>query len=400
MKLRTKTLLVISAVCSIFFIIMTSLLNIIVMGSYTTLEEKIVNDHVTRVLNQFQQEYETLTQMCYDWSTWDDSYTFVEDKNDEFIQANLQYEIFLDININFMVFYNQSGNLVFSKVFDFYQEKEITLPDSFYSFINEKNEIILQNTNYSHSHNGIILFNETEEPLLISATSIVKSNREGPIHGTLIVGRFLNEERIEYFKNITQLSIVINPLSNNTAILSSNKVIPDLEKRIFIQPINSTYIIGYTTIDDVFGNPVLSLQVGSNRDIYNQGLDVLQNLFIFLFIITFFLVITTIFILDKFVTSRLTVFSKSVGEIQGYQDLSKHIDITGNDEVSTLGKNINIMLTSLQNLWSMKDSAETSLQKKIEELERFKTITIDREIKMIELKKQLNELKEKSGEKM
>jgi methyl-accepting chemotaxis protein len=153
-------------------------------------------------------------------------------------------------------------------------------------------------------------------------------------------------------------------------------------------------------IDDIFGNPILLLQVGSSRDIYNQGLAVLQNLYIFLFITTFFLVITTIFILDKFVTSRLTVFSKSLGEIQDYQDLSKHIDITGDDEVSTLGKNINIMLTSIQKLWSMKDSAETSLQKKIEELERFKTITIDREIKMIELKKQLNELKMKSGEKM
>jgi hypothetical protein len=58
------------------------------------------------------------------------------------------------------------------------------------------------------------------------------------------------------------------------------------------------------------------------------------------------------------------------------------------------------MLNSLQNLWSLKDSAEISLQKKIEELERFKTITIDREIKMIELKKQLNELRLKSGEKM
>jgi hypothetical protein len=47
----------------------------------------------------------------------------------------------------------------------------------------------------------------------------------------------------------------------------------------------------------------------------------------------------------------------------------------------------------------MKDSAGTSLPKKIEEMERFKTITLDREIKMIELKKQLNELKMKSGEK-
>jgi hypothetical protein len=45
----------------------------------------------------------------------------------------------------------------------------------------------------------------------------------------------------------------------------------------------------------------------------------------------------------------------------------------------------------------MKDTAEVSLQKKIDELERFKAVTIDREIKMIELKKQLDELKARSG---
>lgn len=400
MRLRTKTLLVISAVCSIFFIVMTSLLHIIVMGSYSTLEENMVSDHITRVLNQFQQELYTITQMSYDWSTWDDTYTFVEDKNDEYIQANLQYESFKDININFMFFYNQSNGLVFSKVFDFSQEKEIYFPDSLYSFINEKNEIFLHQTNYSNNYQGVLFYNETEEPLLISITPIVHSNKEGPIHGKLITGRFLNQERIDYLKEITQLSININPLSNDTSLLSPSQITSLLENRFFIQPINTTYIVGYTVIDDIFGNPILLLQVGSARDIYNQGLAVLQNLFIFLFITTFFLVITTIFILDKFVTSRLTVFSKSLGEIQDYQDLSKHIDITGDDEVSTLGKNINIMLTSIQKLWSMKDSAETSLQKKIEELERFKTITIDREIKMIELKKQLNELKMKSGEKM
>jgi hypothetical protein len=52
------------------------------------------------------------------------------------------------------------------------------------------------------------------------------------------------------------------------------------------------------------------------------------------------------------------------------------------------------MLTSLQKIWAMKDSAEFSLQKKIDELERFKTITVDREIKMIELKKENKTLKD------
>ena len=91
--------------------------------------------------------------------------------------------------------------------------------------------------------------------------------------------------------------------------------------------------------------------------------------------------------------------TKSVNDIKNYEDLSKHIQVKGNDEISMLVKNINDMLTSLQNTWSMKDSAEFSLQKKIDELERFKTLTVDREIKMIELKKQLEELRLKSGEK-
>ena len=346
MKLKTKTLLVISAVCSIFFIVMTSLLHIIVMGSYSTLEENMVSDQITRMLNQFQQEFYTITQMSYDWSTWNDTYTFVEDKNDEYIQANLQYESFKDININFMFFYNQSNGLVFSKVYDFSQENKIYFPDSLYSLIDEKNEIFLHQANYSNNYQGFLLYNKTEEPLLISITPIVHSNKDGPIHGKLITGRFLNQERIDYFKEINQLSINVYPLSNDTPLLSPNQITSLLENRFFIQPINTTYIVGYTVIDDIFGNPLL-LQVGSNREIYNQGLAVLQNQFIFLFITTFFLVITTIFILDKFVTSRLAVFSKSLGEIQDYQDLSKHIVITGDDEVSALGKNINIMLTSI-----------------------------------------------------
>ncbi len=151
--------------------------------------------------------------MCYDWSTWDDAYAFVEDKNDEFIQTNLQYESFKDININFILFYNQSSDLVFSKVFDFNQEKEIALPDSFYRFIDDNEEILLHHANYSHSHFGAVLYDQKEEPLLITATPIVKSNKEGPIRGTMIQGRFIDRERIDYFENITQLSIEISPLS-------------------------------------------------------------------------------------------------------------------------------------------------------------------------------------------
>jgi methyl-accepting chemotaxis protein len=111
------------------------------------------------------------------------------------------------------------------------------------------------------------------------------------------------------------------------------------------------------------------------------------------------LILVVVVILDRFVTSRLTYLTKSVNDVKKFEDLSKRLRVTGNDEIAFLEKNINDMLSSLQKTWALKDSAEFSLQKKIDELERFKTITIDREIKMIELKKQLSELRAKSGEK-
>jgi signal transduction histidine kinase len=110
------------------------------------------------------------------------------------------------------------------------------------------------------------------------------------------------------------------------------------------------------------------------------------------------LIVIVAILLDRFVTSRLTYLTKSVNDVKNYEDISKHRQVKGNDEIAMLEKNINDMLTSLQKTWAMKDSAEFSLQKKIDELERFKTITVDREIKMIELKKQLDELRAKAGE--
>jgi sensor domain CHASE-containing protein len=362
------------------------------------LESKTISEHVGRVLNQFNQENNNLGAVATDWSVWDDTYFFVEDKNEMYIQNNLLSEIFEDIKINFMLFYNNSDALVFSRAYDFQVKNETILPASLYSYISNNKGSLLTHQSLESSQTGIINYDTKKTPLLIGITPILHSNREGPIHGSLIMGRFLDDTKVESFGNITHLAVVLHPLSskisNDFEHASSN-----IEgKPIFIQPINSTYIAGYVLIDDVFGNPVFIMEVGSNRDIYNQGLNVMQNLIISLIITVVMLIVIVVILLEKFVTSRLTYLTKSVNDVTNYEDLSKHLQVKGNDEIAVLEKNINDMLTSLQKTWAMKDSAEFSLQKKIDELERFKIITVDREIKMMELKKDNKTLKDKIEE--
>jgi sensor domain CHASE-containing protein len=397
MKLRTKTLLVICIIFSMLCLILTVTLDFIIMRSYSDLEKNSVSDQVVRVFHQFDQETSNLEALSWDWSIWDDTYSFIEDTNETFIQNNLLYDIFEDIDINFMLFYNRSGTLVYSKAFDFQQENETILPLSLYSDMSKNKRFLITNLTEESSHSGIILYDTNETPLFLSRTPILHSNRDGPIIGSMIVGRYLDEKKIESIETITQLELTLHPLSDNLT-LDLKYVASDLDgKLIYVRPINSTNIAGYISLNDIYGNPVFILQVSSTRDVYNQGINVIQKLIVSLVLAIVFMVSITIILLDKYVTSRLTHLVKSVDNIRNYQDLSKLLQVTGNDEISDLEHNINTMLASLQKSGAMKDSAEFSLQMKIDELERFKAITIDREIKMIELKKQLNEFKTKSG---
>jgi sensor domain CHASE-containing protein len=395
MKLRTKTILVICSVSCILCIALSLTLDFIVSSSYSELETQTVSRNVERVLNQFTQEFLILQRINYDWSTWDDTYSFINDTNEDYIKTNLQYGIFYDININFMLFFNDSDELVLSKVFDFNQQSETNLPNSLNTYIIENKNSILSHPNFEFTKSGIILYDKNETPLIISANPIFHTNGEGPVGGTLIIGRFFDKDSVNSIGNITKLNLAIYPLSSQL-LKDFGHVSSYIQgKPIFIQPINSTFIAGYVIMDDVFGNPVFIVEVGLNRDIYNQGQNVIQNLIISIFIFVFVFIVIIIIILDRFVTSRLTYLTKSINDIKNYEDLSKHLQIKGNDEIAMLEKNINNMLLSLQKIWDMKDSAEFSLQSKISELERFKTITVDRELKMIDLKKQIEELKTK-----
>jgi sensor domain CHASE-containing protein len=383
---------------SILCLVLSITLNAIIISNYSDLESKTVSEHVGRVLNQLDQENSNLGAIASDWSVWDDTYFFVEDKNETYINNNLIYEIFEDIGINFMLFYDNSDALVFSRAYDSQVKNETILPASLYSYFSNNKESLLTHQSLESSQTGIINYDIKETPLLISITPILHSNRDGPIHGSLVMGKFLDDTKVESFGNITHVTVLLHPLSskisNDFEHASSN-----IEgKPIIIQPINSTYIAGYVLIDDIFGNPVFIVEVDSNRDIYNQGLNVIQNIIISLILTVVVLLVIVVILLDRFVTSRLTYLTKSVNDVKNYEDLSKHLQVKGNDEIAVLEKNINDMLTSLQKTWAMKDSAEFSLQKKIDELERFKTITVDREIKMIELKNDNKTLKDKIEE--
>jgi HAMP domain-containing protein len=100
--------------------------------------------------------------------------------------------------------------------------------------------------------------------------------------------------------------------------------------------------------------------------------------------------------------SKPIVDLKSIVHKMGEGNLDVKIDVKSNDEIGDLAFNFKLMAKSLknnqENLENQIAERTKELDNKIKELERFKELTVGRELKMIEIKKQMKELKTKLPE--
>ncbi len=65
-----------------------------------------------RVYKLFREESKELARTVSDWAVWDDSYNFIQDGNDEYIQSNLAVNTFSNLAINDLMYVHDDGRLI------------------------------------------------------------------------------------------------------------------------------------------------------------------------------------------------------------------------------------------------------------------------------------------------
>ena len=318
----------------------------ITMQSTAAMERKATSQSVSRVLNVLSNELDDLNATTQDYATWDDTYAFVQDGNRNYIDVNLMDATFANLRLNIMLFVNISGQVMFGKAYDLNNETEIHVPQSLLSQV-MANPLILRRDSMKTPVVGTILL--PEGPLLIASGPILKSNGQGPLGGTLITGRFLDSTELAFLGKTTQLQLALqvntdSPISSDfqTANISLSKGSP-----IFVQPLNDERVAGYALLEDVYGNPILILRADMPRDIHAEGLAGTFYITVSLVVMGVVFGSLTIFLLERFVVSRLTRLNAEVGGIGRSRDLSVRVSETGKDELSSLGEGINRMLSAL-----------------------------------------------------
>ncbi len=346
MTLRKKTLLIVGATLFILIVLLSLMSKLIILRSFLKLEEKYVFQNIHRTQAFITENLTNLNSTAQDWATWDNTYEFIKNKNDKYVEVNLVDSTFSTLRLNLIILMDASGNIVLSKAYDLKSNKAVPVPKGFLSYLSDK-EFPLQRNNLNKNITGIVLL--PEGPLFIAGWPILKSEEKGPVRGTLIFGRYFDTDYLKRLADASDMALDISRF-NNPALPDDFKKAKDslsAEAPVFAKLLSKNKIAGYTTVNDVYGKPALILRITMQRDIYNQGMNNFYYFVLSLTVVGLVLGIVTFFLLEEQVLSRLTRLSRDVKSIGASGNASMRVQVTGKDELSLLKDEINGMLKRL-----------------------------------------------------
>lgn len=122
MKIREKTFLI--TVTLIFVLGFVSYISsrVIVLGSFVELEEQDIRGQIERFRSVVVGSLDDMDRLLFDWAAWDDTYDFMEAKDEEYVASNLVDQTFSDSLLDVLLFMGADARMVFGKAFDLEEE--------------------------------------------------------------------------------------------------------------------------------------------------------------------------------------------------------------------------------------------------------------------------------------
>ncbi|MBF0611447.1 MAG: HAMP domain-containing protein [Magnetococcales bacterium] len=344
MKLRVKITLVILFIIGIYAVLDFAIQRLIILPSFLELERETARQNLLRSREAIQNELEHLKLFTADWSMWDDTYRFVQDKNQEYIDGNLQANTFQMSKLNLLFFYNETGNLVWGKYFDLkdaeFQEYDI-FPEK-----TQPGDKLVGHQKTMDSVTGIMT--TRQGPLLFASMPVVTSAQEGPIKGTLISGRLLTKELEDKLVRQTHVSFNLVPVGQDkteeiTQLLAN---VPEGGDPLLIKA-SAHELTGYDLMRDYLSQPAFLIKAVTTREISSKGEQTLIMAVSSVVLAGTMVALVLLGVMKHMVVQPLSKVAQHAQAVGGGPDYSLRLNSPRQDEIGLLANEIDAMVERL-----------------------------------------------------
>ncbi len=346
--LRSKTFLGIAAIMLILSLLVILTVRTFIFQSIAHMESAVVEQNIERVQRALQLQIDKLDTVARDWAPWDDAHQFIQDHNQGFIDSNLGEITLVNLNVSLMAFLDLYGTLVYGELLTSDSASTIPLSDNIQHVL--RNTDLQCGQDLQCSKKGILT--TSAGPLAFALRPITNSTESLPPSGTLIVGRFLDENSFSDIRQLTNLDIAFARFDRPAP--SDFEQVRDLltHDATPVIEIRSAHLIsGYVKFSDFYDQTALILRVDTPRDLARLGA---RNFYFFL---AAFLIVTGVTsVLIGFLVLR--DLNKRQHNAMAIQQLNRELEARVADRTQKLAQ----ANTSLQEEIRDRQQTETALR--------------------------------------
>jgi signal transduction histidine kinase/ActR/RegA family two-component response regulator len=333
----------------------------VLVGGFLNVEQTTAVINVERAQQAFDLRVETLSQKLSDWATWDDTYRFVQDANNEYVVSNLNAASIANIGLRFMVFLRSDRTVVYSFAIDSDRQTLVPLPDGLLEALAEPG-ILVEGTTSDSCASGFLRI--PNGILAVASRPILPSSGEGTPRGTLVFGDIIDAADLRAMSERLRFTLELHPLGEEPPEFAALIATAKSSDQPVIAPINDGEVRGVAILDDLLGRPLAAIDVVLPRFVHQQALASSKLLLLTLVIAAVACCAITLLVLRVTVLGRLDALHGDVARVGRAEEPDARVDVRGNDELSELAERVNELLDRVgatqRELADARDAAESA----------------------------------------
>lgn len=260
-------------------------IHFIVLNGFLALEEKQTCRNVERVIAAVETDMNAMRILVRDWAAWDATYEYIDNHDPGYIEENAHHEYIAELNLNMMLFVDANNEIVYEIATDRQSGEALPTSRTLVQHLLAQDDLV-RHASTEHQTSGILL--TPEGSILVASNPIVHSDGTGPIRGSLIFVRFLDDTGMQDYSERTSVSLEMFAIDDPNIPAPIKEISSQLqqEQTILVEPVNNEQTTGYTIITDIAGQPALIAAITVPRGVYQQGLSNTYSFGIVLLIIS------------------------------------------------------------------------------------------------------------------
>ncbi|MBF0189097.1 MAG: HAMP domain-containing protein, partial [Magnetococcales bacterium] len=214
-------------------------------------------------------------------------------------------------------------------------------------------------------HSGLLALDDGV--LMMVVQPILTSRGDGPVHGVLVMGRWLTSEEMITIGNRNRFELSLFPTDATILPVDIEQISRQLSPSHpeHIERWGLYAMSGYALVEDILGRHAILFRVDGNRTITRQREESLNQLLAWVLSAGFLFGLALMVIIQQWVVGPVTRLSDSVTSIGDQGDLTARVPVETGDQIGTLARRINQMLEQLQRTGDALQQAHDDMEQRV-----------------------------------